>query len=94
MGDRFFVDKMVKLFVVETMKDISSMSKHLNDLSYNKVSSIAHKIKPSISHLCINKMYEEVRDIELWKEEDEIMKKKTLAFIGELELLLDQLREI
>jgi PAS domain S-box-containing protein len=91
IGDSDFLDKMVNLFLSETPKNISLMKTALDRLDYENVSSIAHKIKPSVNYVCVSQLYDDVKSIELWENSDSEMIKKTSKFIDDINLVLAQL---
>jgi len=91
MGGQVFVDKMVRLFLTEMDKDLIEIQKNLVQNNFEGVRSIAHKVKPSIHHICVEKLYLQVLDIELWKDDDEEMIKKTNVFIDEIFIVIKQL---
>lgn len=94
MNDAVFLNKMVKLFSVETDKEIELMQKALDHLDFKTVSDKAHKIKPSISYICISRLFEEAKMIEKWEGTEAEMINKTTVFIKDMRLVLEQLKQI
>jgi len=93
-GDQVFMQKMIGLFLEHTPEDVQVMEEALKTGNYKKVSSIAHKVKPSINYVCIKRIHEEVLLIEAWEGSDEDMSVKTEEFITDLRLVIDQLKQL
>ncbi len=93
MGDELFVQKMVNLFLTEITRDISEMIDCLEEKQFNELRDLAHKIKPSINHICVNAIYLLNLEIENWNEEDDIMINKTHYFANQVNSVLAQLKE-
>jgi HPt (histidine-containing phosphotransfer) domain-containing protein len=67
-GDTAFVDRMISVFLETTQESLDELLVAFNQKDYKKVSSIAHKIKPSIDLMGINSLKKVVREIESFKE--------------------------
>lgn len=93
-GDQTMKETIIQLFLTTIPDDLKAMEAAIENKNYSKVSAIAHKIKPSINYVCINQLLDDVLCIEMWKNEDEMMVKKTQQFISTIHLLLRQLRTI
>jgi len=93
-GDKEFMDKMIELFQTNIPKEIEQIEGALKSGDYNVVKTVAHKMKPSVNYICINQLFEEVRILEAWEEENEIMINKTNVFISKINLVLEQLNSI
>ena len=93
-GNKEFMDSMIQLILTDTPIELKAIEIALENKDYAAVSSIAHKIKPSVNYFCINKLLDDVIAIETWKNEDEIMVKHTKVFIGDLYVALNQLDNV
>lgn len=91
MGDPAFLEKMVNLFLVETKKDISIIKIAIAESNFKQIRLTAHKIKPSINYICITRLFNEVKAIEICS--DDTLLEKTKTFIDDLELVLKQLNQ-
>ena len=94
MNDESFTNKMVDLFMNEMSLEFNKIEKALEEKDYNTITSVAHKIKPSIDYVCISSLYEEVKIIESWEQQDVIMIEKTAKFIVSLKAVLQQLKGV
>jgi len=94
MNDSAFLNKMVKLFLIETAKDIELMNKAMNLSDFSQISDIAHKLKASINYICISRLFNDAKIIEEWNFADEEMIKKTKLFIKDIMLVLKQLKQL
>lgn len=63
-GNKDFVDKMVQLFIAETPKLLSSLNKYVLNNEYDRVRSIAHKMKPSIGMMDMISIQSDIQQIE------------------------------
>ena len=93
-GNEAFKETVINLFITHIPDDLKMMKIALEEKNYKRVSSIAHKIKPSINYICKNQLYKDVLAIENWENEDEIMVKKIRHLISTLSLVLTQLQSI
>ncbi|MDG1475800.1 MAG: ATP-binding protein, partial [Vicingaceae bacterium] len=93
MGDSEFLEKMVNLFLVESEKDILLFKTAIKESNFDQIRLIAHKIKPSIDYICLPRLFDEVKAIEIYEEDDSIFLEKVQTFIHDLELVLKQLRQ-
>lgn len=91
MGDPAFIERMVHLFQEETLKEIVILEEALDTQNTARIKGIAHKMKPSVKYVCIDRVYEEVRTIENWKEGDAQLFQKTRHLIHNLQAVLHQL---
>lgn len=86
IGEEAFVKRMVTIFCDQTPRMVSEMEEAFAARDLGKVSSIAHKIKPSIDNLGISPLRQVVRDVDALGKEggpaDEIG--KLLAVIREV----------
>jgi PAS domain S-box-containing protein len=94
MGDPQFLEKMVDLFLVETQKDISLLKEAIETSNFEQIRLTAHKIKPSINYVCISRLFDEVKAIEICEDDNVEYLEKTKSFIYDLEIVLDQLRQL
>jgi PAS domain S-box-containing protein len=92
-GDQAFMDHMIQVFLEDTPKDVEAMGSALNATDYEKVSDIAHQIKPSIRHMCIDQLLEAARSVELWEDKDEVMIEKTQQFMTNISLAITQIQD-
>jgi len=93
-GDQAFMNKMIQLILTETPEELKAMESALGLSDYQRVSSIAHKLKSSIHFVCISSLFSSIREVEEWKQPDEIMIKKTQLLIANISALLDQIENI
>ncbi len=94
MGDPEFLEKMVNLFLVETEKEIAQLNMAIDKSDFKQIRLTAHKIKPSINYVCIVRLFEEVKAIEICKNDDNALLHKTRLFIVDLKLVLEQLKAV
>ncbi len=94
MNDQSFTDKMVDLFLTNIPLDLDKMEKAINEEDYDLVTSIAHKIKPSAAYVCVDSLFDDVKNIEAWEESDDVMIEKTNQFIAKMNMVLDQLKDL
>ena len=90
---RRFLEKMVQLFIRETALEIEAMNRAFLAKDYQKVSAIAHKIKPSVNYICITRLYNDVRSIENWDESQSKMKIKVPEFMEDIKSVIEQLKQ-
>jgi CheY-like chemotaxis protein/two-component sensor histidine kinase len=93
MEDPVFLEKMVTLFVLETQKEITLLKEAINKSNFEQIRLTAHKIKPSINYVCVPRLYDEAKTIEICEDNDDKFLEKTKAFVHVLELVLKQLRQ-
>ncbi len=92
-GDPAFMNKMIQLFITTIPDSIEVMSIALDQEDYRTLSASAHKIKPSISYMCIGRLHDQVREIEAMESTNDI-KSITNQFIVDLKLVLEQLKQL
>jgi PAS domain S-box-containing protein len=63
-GNEVFIKKMLHIFCDQTPQMVIDMLAAYNLKEFEKMGSLAHKIKPSIDNLAINSLKQVVRDIE------------------------------
>lgn len=88
LGDEKFVNQMICLFIEEANKDIVKIENAIESCDAELISSIAHKMKPSINYLCSNSLYKDVQNIEDWLEEDSLMYVKVNEFLVKLKKVI------
>jgi hypothetical protein len=93
-GDKTFMNSMIQLILLETPKDLKAMEIALENENYTRVSSIAHKIKPSVHFVCKTNLFEDVKVVEKWGSQDQIMIEKTVLLIANIFTLLNQIRNM
>jgi hypothetical protein len=89
-----FLEKMLKLFLVETDKAVTIISKALEESDFKQISLVAHKIKPSLNYVCIPRLFDAVITIEIWQEADDVLIDRTKLFLKDLQLVLEQLKQV
>ena len=94
MNDQSFTDKMVDLFLKNIPLDIDKIEQALYQHDFDLVSSIAHKIKPSIAYVCTDSVFEDVKSVEVWEETDDVMIQKTTELITTMKIVIDQLKAL
>ncbi len=93
MGDPDFLEKMLNLFLVEAGKDITIIKKAIEQSDFDQIRSTAHKMKPSINYICIARLFEEVKAIEVTETNDISYLDRVSSFVQDLELVLKQLNQ-
>ena len=63
-GNEGFVKKMINVFLETTVESLDELVEHFNKGEFSDVSSIAHKIKPSIDLMGVSELKDVVRAIE------------------------------
>lgn len=63
-GNQEFVDHMIRLFIGRTPGELKSLQERMEQEDFEGIYAIAHKIKPSIDHLCITALYQPIRELE------------------------------
>mgnify|MGYP000405330450 CR=1 FL=1 len=94
MGDPIFIERMVDLFMEETTKEIILMEEAVLSKNIPKIKSTAHKLKPSVKYVCIDRIYHDVLTIENWNEGDTQLLQKTDHLISDLRTVLQQLQDL
>jgi HPt (histidine-containing phosphotransfer) domain-containing protein len=92
--DKEFMNSMIQLILLDTPKDLKAMEIALENENYTKVSSIAHKIKPSVHLVCTANLFEDVKAVEKWESQDVLMIEKTMLLIANIFTLLNQIRNM
>lgn len=69
-GNENFINKMVAIFIDVASKNNDSMQQALSEKNLEKINSLAHKIKPSISQMGITSIENEVKILEKYKLEE------------------------
>lgn len=92
-GNEMFVSKMVGMFLESCPKDISEMKNCLKKKDLIRVGEIAHKLKPSIDYLSIQRMSDDVRLIEKLEKRQEVPEQKIKSFMSDLERLLIEMSQ-
>ena len=64
-GNEDFVTKMIQLFKTQSQVAINDLNEAYKIGNLEKISKIAHRIKPTIDNMCISELTETIRDIEL-----------------------------
>ena len=67
-GNIDFITNMIELFITSAPEDLKTMEIALEKKDYSSISSIAHRIKPSINYMCIDRLFEDIRSVEAWEE--------------------------
>jgi HPt (histidine-containing phosphotransfer) domain-containing protein len=93
-GDERIKKTVINLFITHIPEDLKRIENALKEKNYKLVSSIAHKIKPSVNYICVNQLYDDLQAIEKWEGKDEAMVKKIRHLINTLSLVLTQLQSI
>jgi hypothetical protein len=92
--DKEFMNSMIQLILLDTPKDLKVMEIALENKNYTIVSSIAHKIKSSVHFVCKANLFDDIKAVEKWENQDEIMIEKTLLLIANIFTLLNQIRNM
>jgi HPt (histidine-containing phosphotransfer) domain-containing protein len=64
MGNDEFVEKMVRVFLESTKESLDQLLQAFEEGNFDRVSALAHKIKPSIDMMGIKDLHEPIRTIE------------------------------
>jgi HPt (histidine-containing phosphotransfer) domain-containing protein len=59
---------MVKLFIREAASSVAQLKKAYHDGDFNKINTVAHRIKPSIDNMGIGSLKNVIREIETLAE--------------------------
>jgi PAS domain S-box-containing protein len=93
MGDDDFVDRMIQLFIDESTKELNILEEAIQAKNFSLIKSTAHKMKPSIKYVCIERLYQDIRSIEGWQDGDTLFLNKTQRFVSNLETVIKQLHK-
>ena len=95
-GDSELVMKLLSLFIDSLETEIPRMMEEFERGNYSQISSIAHKIKPSIDYLCEIKDQELVRKIEIngKNADSNELGKNLLRFQERMKLYLAEAKDI
>jgi HPt (histidine-containing phosphotransfer) domain-containing protein len=93
LSDRDFMDKMIQVFVEHTPTDLTAMIEAISKHNLERVSQIAHKLKPSIDHMAIKEMQNQVRLIEAADDSDGNLFVVADDFCQNIEQLIQQLKQ-
>ncbi len=63
-GDKNFIREMLDLFVASTANEVNQFDALLNNADYDKINSLAHKMKAPIQMLGASQLFETVKTIE------------------------------
>ncbi len=95
-GDSNFVLKMLQLFVDSIPENIKDLKNYLKEKDYYKIKRIVHKLKPMITNLKIENLYETIKKIELSEITKEYKTQLTFLVLEVCEILnktCDQIKE-
>ncbi len=71
-GDQVFIQKMVHIFVEHTPVTAQEMKEALLEKNYLKISKLAHRLKPSIANMGIQKLVNVLRELEVASKSETI----------------------
>jgi CheY-like chemotaxis protein len=80
-GDNDFVQKMIDIFIEQTMEVCDEIENCIAVNNFIEISRLIHKIKPNIEGMGINSIYDEVRELERICENSDDKEKIKLLFI-------------
>ena len=63
-GDNKFVEKMIELFIKQTIEACTDLDYYVSKNNFNEISKIIHKIKPNIEFMGITSIMDQVRELE------------------------------
>ena len=63
-GNPGFVDQMVALFIDQSLKTIDEIKEAYKEKDFEKVSKLAHRLKPSIDNMGVVSLQKEIREME------------------------------
>ena len=87
-GKHSFVEKMVNIFITETANAVRDMKDAYEKNDVEKISSIAHKIKPSLYNLNINSIREDILKLELFGKDGGGAEKDIKTLVDKVETVL------
>lgn len=93
-GDQTIKDTIIQLFLTTVPDDLKAIENALESKNYAQVSSIAHKIKPSINYVCMKPLFDDIITIEKWENDSDSMTQRTLQFISTIRIVLKQLSKL
>jgi PAS domain S-box-containing protein len=67
-GDQKFVKKIINIFIIQSEESVALILQSFQDKQYSLISSIAHKLKPSLDHMGIASLHDLIRKIEQFDE--------------------------
>ncbi len=92
MGDQDFMNKMIAVFIEQMPNDLKTMVEAISNNNLEMISQIAHKVKPSIDHMAIEEMHDQVRFIEKVDNSEETILVIADDFCQKVEQLIQQLK--
>ena len=90
-NDAAFMKKMVLLVIDETTNKVREMESLLLEKNIEKISRLAHSMKPSIDHVAIQSIRDLLREIEAGIEPFQLFELKTLQLISQLKEVVNEL---
>lgn len=90
-SDAAFMKKMVLLVIDETSNKVKEMESLLLEKNSEKISRMAHSMKPSIDHVAIQPIRDLLREIEAGIEPFDLFEMKTLQLISQLKVVVNEL---
>ena len=91
-NDAAFMKKMVLLVIDETTNKVKEMESLLLEKNSEKISRMAHSMKPSIDHVAIQPIRDLLREIEAGIEPFDLFERRTLQLIEQLKEVITELR--
>ncbi len=90
-SDAAFMKKMVLLVIDETTNKVKEMESLLLEKNIEKISRLAHSMKPSIDHVAIQPIRDLLREIEAGIEPFQLFEMKALQLISQLKEVVNEL---
>ena len=83
--------KMVLLVIDETTNKVKEMEALLLEQNSEKISRLAHSMKPSIDHVAIQPIRDLLREIEAGIEPFDLFEMKVLQLVAQLKVVVNEL---
>lgn len=92
-GDQSFVQKMVDIFIEHTPITVHEMNAAFLEKDYLKISKLAHRLKPSIANMGIQKLVHVLRDLEIEAKSDSVDHLKVQHMVQTTDAVIQQVVE-
>lgn len=93
-GDEEFVNKMIELFVKQTLDACDDLENYIRENNYKEISKLIHKIKPNIEGMGITFILDEIRELELLCENSNDKKNIEIIVINIIKVLKEVVVEL
>jgi CheY-like chemotaxis protein/HPt (histidine-containing phosphotransfer) domain-containing protein len=96
-GDEQFLKRILELFLENTPESIDIMLKATSERDWNKVGMLAHKMRPSFSHMGIKDLaalLKKIEDKAAIPDDEQSLVKLVRKFCNKSKMVLEQLEEL